>query len=170
MAEIESLLREAREWMNRAVGKSWAVHDMVNPLLFDRIDAVLAALREQGEAVLPPLPAYGIAMSTGSVVYYGYTAEQMDTHGLACYRAGNIDYQAALEDEVRRRGGACAPAVACDWWQEEEEDSDTYATACGEMFYVSDGSEDIGGWAKFCCYCSKPLAPHRGEAPQDDAP
>jgi len=38
------------------------------------------------------LPAYGIAMSSGAVVYYGYTAEQMDTHGLACYRAAQCPH------------------------------------------------------------------------------
>ncbi len=63
MTEIESILREAREWMDRAVGESWAVHDMMNPVLFDRIDAALAALREQGEAVLPPQQVNAILLS-----------------------------------------------------------------------------------------------------------
>ena len=39
--QLRALLQEAREWMNNAVGESWKVHDMVNPVLFDRIDAAL---------------------------------------------------------------------------------------------------------------------------------
>lgn len=42
MSALE-LLREARKWMNNAVGDSWAAHDRVNPPLFDAIDRALAA-------------------------------------------------------------------------------------------------------------------------------
>lgn len=41
IAELEELLRQARDWMSRAVGDSWVAHDAVDPLLFGKMDAAL---------------------------------------------------------------------------------------------------------------------------------
>ena len=83
MSEIESLLLEART----------AIQQGDEQTARDAIDAALAALREQGEAVLPPLPKIpsellltldsGFMSKAWVVLLDLWKADRV-----ACYRAG----------------------------------------------------------------------------------
>ena len=46
--------------------------------------------------------------------------------------------------------------MRCTWVQDGDPDSDTWATDCGNMFILNEGSPKEND-LKFCCYCGKPI-------------
>lgn len=45
----------------------------------------------------------------------------------------------------------------CHWMQDGEPESDTWSTACGGMFAITDGTPSENRM-RYCCYCGKPLS------------
>lgn len=46
--------------------------------------------------------------------------------------------------------------IWCDWTQENDEGSDVWATTCGKLFCLNEGSPTENKM-RFCCYCGKTL-------------
>lgn len=92
MTEIESLLREARQLLDAPCQKCPEPDCAACAALLYRIDAALAALREQGESVLPPLPVLSespvIVGQPGMLKLRIWAENYAKAYGLACYRAG----------------------------------------------------------------------------------
>ena len=51
--------------------------------------------------------------------------------------------------------GKCGSKEQCGWTRESE-DSDTWATGCGEYFTINEGTPK-DNQMKFCCYCGKEI-------------
>ena len=55
-------------------------------------------------------------------------------------------------------------AMTCIW---EQDENGNWATSCGEMFVVEEGTPFENGM-RYCCYCGKPLKDVPYTEPEDD--
>lgn len=76
-----------------------------------------------------PADVYTVLMSAERDADFSWTAED----------------QAAVDADKR-----------CAWTQENDEGSDTWATACGRLFCVTEGTPAENGM-RFCCFCGETL-------------
>jgi hypothetical protein len=95
---------------------------------------------------------------------------------LAAIVAANCSHDTAYPVDGMRRSiriyramlAASQPAQTCSWSQDGE-DSDMWATRCGNYFVVNEGSPSENKFA-FCCYCGKHLEEHPHTNEDDEQP
>lgn len=73
------------------------------------------------------------------------------------------DFAWTVEDQA-----AVDADTGCAWTQDNDEGSDTWATACGRLFCVTEGTPAENNM-RFCCYCGEALQEHALLPEADDA-